>query len=95
MFHGINKYFEKKKSLINKFQNKDQEINNYLKIFLNNEFGENLKGFSFLVQYNLKDNSLTITPENKILTNELALRITDLSEFLKSKKITLNRILIR
>lgn len=95
MFKNLNNKFEKRLSLLSKTQSKDQDIKESLKIFLEKEFGDNLKGFSFIINYNSKDNSLTIDTQNKILASELTIRLGDINEFLKTRNIRLDRILVR
>jgi hypothetical protein len=58
-------------------------------------FGDNLKGLSFNIDYNSKDNSLTITADNKIVANELSLQLHDLIDYLSKQQLNLSRILIR
>lgn len=95
MFKEISNVFDRKISQIVSYQDKDQEIKKTLKAFLEKEFGENLKGFSFIIKYNFKDNTLSISAENKILANELSLRLVDLNEYLQKRGIKLERILVR
>jgi len=95
MFKEISNVFDKKRKFFNDSNKKDSEVNEILKTFLKDEFGENLKGFSFVVRYNPKDNSLIITSDNKIIANELSLRLTKLHSKLKDRGIKLGRILIK
>ena len=96
MFKKIDIVFEKRKTSLVKAQSKESKVKEYLKVFLEKEFGEDLeKRFSFLININSKDNILTITAENKMLANELAVRLVKLNDFLKTKEVSLNKILIR
>ena len=95
MFKDLGNYLEKKKSLLSKSQNKNQEIKEGLRIFLENEFGPSIKGFSFIINYNQQDDTLTIGTENKVLANELVVRLADINDFLQNRKIKLTRVLIR
>lgn len=95
MFKNLNSIIEKKKKLLIKNQDLNQNISKEVKNFLINEFGKDLEGFSFALDYKAKTGSLLITADSKALSNELALRLGSLSEFLKGKKIGLNKILIR
>lgn len=95
MFKNLNSIIEKKKKLLIKNQDLNQGINKEVRNFLINEFGKDIESFSFVLDYKVKDGSLLITTDNKALSNELALRLGSLSEFLKGRKIYLNKILIR
>ena len=95
MFKSLNVIIEKKKKLLIKSQDLSQGIKEEIKKFLIKEFGKDLEGFSFTLNYQAKDNSLTVTTSNKTLSNELAIRLGPLNYFLKDKGIKLNRILIR
>lgn len=95
MFKNIDHIIEKKKKLLIKNQDLSQDISKEIKNFLIKEFGKDLEGFSFTLNYQTKDNSLTITTNNKILSNELAIRLGPLNDFLKDKGIRLSKILIR
>jgi hypothetical protein len=95
MLKDLSNVFDKKRKFFSESKDKDWDIKEILKTFLQKEFGENLKGFSFIVRYNPKDNSLIITTDNKIIANELSLRLVDLSSVLKDRGIRLGRILIK
>ncbi|MDO8496604.1 MAG: hypothetical protein Q7S43_04135 [bacterium] len=95
MFKNLSNIIEKKKKLLIKSQDLSQDINKEVRNFLINEFGRDLEGFSFTLNYQAKDGSLLITTDNKMLSNELAIRLGALNDFLRDKKISLNKILIR
>jgi len=95
MLRNVNTFFEKKKKSLTGQQDKALKIKDGLKIFLRNNFGENLNGFSFVVSYNIKEDSLVIKTDQKTIANELTLKLTELSDFLKARGIRLKRILIR
>jgi len=95
MFKNLNNIIEKKKKLLIKSQDLSQDINKEIKNFLIKEFGKDLEGFSFVLNYQTKDNGLSITTNNKVLSSELAIRLGSLNDFLKDKGIKLNKILIR
>jgi len=95
MFKNLGKRFENKKVFLDKSLDKSQRIKKEVGAFLKDVFGDKLKGFSFLVSYNSKDDSLVITTANKILANELSIRLIDLSNLLKTKDIRLGKILIK
>lgn len=95
MFKDLNKLFDKKKAIINNTSDKSQEIKREVSIFLKTEFGDKIEGFSFIISYNSKDNNLIITSENKVLANELIIRLVALTDFLQSRNIRLSKILIR
>ncbi len=95
MFKSLNNSFERKKASLGKSLDKSQRIKKEVEIFLKNEFGEKLKGFSFLISYNPKDDSLIITAGNKTLANELTIRLVGLINLLKTKDIRLGKILVR
>lgn len=95
MFKNLSNIIERKKKALIKKQDTTQDLNKEIKNFLINEFGKNLEGYSFTLQYQTRDNSLLITTNNKTLSNELAIRLGSLNDLLKRKKINLSRILIR
>jgi len=95
MFKNLNNIIDKKKKLLVKSQDLNQNLNREIKKFLLDEFGKDLEGFSFILNYQTKDNSLSITTSNKVLSSELTLRLGSLSNFLKDKRIKLDKILIR
>ena len=95
MFKNLNNIIEKKKKLLIKSQDLSQDINKEIKNFLIKEFGKDLEGFSFVLNYQTKDNGLSITTNNKVLSSELSIRLGSLNDFLKDKGIKLNKILIR
>lgn len=95
MFKNLNNIIDKKKKLLVKSQSLSQDLNKEVKNFLIKEFGKNLEGFSFTLNYQAKDHSLSITTSNKVLSSELTLRLGALSDFLKDKGVKLNKILIR
>lgn len=94
MFKNLNITFEKRKIILAKSEDKEGKINKSLSAFLKNEFGEKKYGL-IRTAYDYKNNSLIITADNKILANELVLKLSDLSDFLRTDSIALNRILIR
>ncbi len=91
----IGSLFEKRKIALSRSQDKTSLVKQSLQGFLLERFGDNLKGLSFRVDYNAKDNSLAITTDSKIIANELSLQLHDLTEYLKKTKLNLSRILIR
>ena len=95
MFKNLNNIIDKKKKFLVKSQDLNQDLNREIKKFLLDEFGKDLEGFSFILNYQTKDNSLSITTSNKVLSSELTLRLGSLSNFLKDKRIKLDKILIR
>ena len=95
MFKNIGNLFEKKIIILSATQDKTIQIKQILKSFLENKFGDNLKGFLFEISYDKNNNSLTITSSNKIIANELTLQLVDLHEALQKDNIKLTRILIR
>lgn len=95
MLKNIGALFERRKKIFNRSQDTNSQINNSIKAFLKEKFGEDLKGCSLVVSYNSKDNSLTMTADSKIIANELALQLDDLSRVLKKDGIKLDRILVR
>ena len=95
MFRNIGNYFDKKKIILDRDQNKKQNIKDSLRIFLEKEFGQTIKGFSLIIDYDPQDNILTVKTDNKTLANEIAMRLADLHSFLQKEGIKLNRILVR
>lgn len=95
MFNNLNDIFEKKKKYFNKNQNKIDLIKSSFYLFLKNKFKNQLKGFSFVLNYDPKENSLTITTENKVVANELTIQLVSLHSFFKDDEISLDKILIR
>lgn len=95
MFKDISNLFDKRKKALSSGQSKSSQIKENLTEFIKIKFGGNLSGISIKIEYNSKDNYLTITTGNKVLANEFTYILADLVEFFKSKKIKLDRILIR
>jgi hypothetical protein len=95
MMRNIGGLFERRKNSLNRSQDRSKLIKNILQEFLTQRFGDNLKGLSFNIEFNPKNNNLTITTDNKIIANELSLQLHDLAGHLKANKIALNSILIR
>lgn len=95
MFKNIGNVFEKRKGYFNKSQDQITLIKSSFYSFLKNRFGDNLSGFSFVLNYDPKENSLTITTENKVIANELTIQLVGLHSFFKDNKIKLDKILIR
>lgn len=95
MFKNLSSIIDKKKKLLIKSQDLNQDLNQEIKNFLIQEFGKDIEGFSFTLSYKAKDHSLLITANSKVLSNELAIRLGSLNDFLKNRKISLNKILIR
>lgn len=95
MFKNLDSIIEKKKKLLIKSQDINQDINKEVRKFLISEFGKDLEGFSFTLNYKAEDGSLLITTDNKVLSNELAIRLGSLHDFLKKRKVELKKILIR
>lgn len=75
--------------------NKNREIKEMLEVFLKSEFGDKIKGMSVVINYTVKDNSLILVSENKILANELMLRLPSINNFLVKNGIRLSKLLVR
>ena len=95
MLKNISNIFEKKKNYLNKYQNKSSLIKDKFYLFLKNKFGNNINGFSFVLNYDSNENSLIITTDNKVIANELTLQLISLNSFFKENNIRLDKILIR
>ncbi len=95
MFKDLKKAFERKEISLVKNQDKNRKITDEFGLFMKKEFGEVLKDIPFVVSYSAKDNTLTITTVNKVIANELVIRLELLTNFLKDKNINPNKILIR
>lgn len=64
-------------------------------IFLKARLGDDLDEKYISLGYNPKDNSLILNAGNKILANELTFHLVDIQEFIKTKGVKLDKILIR
>lgn len=95
MLKNIGSLFERRRKIFNKSQDTTLQIKNSVTSFLKDKFGEGLKGYSLVINYNSKENSLIITADSKILANELTLQLTEMNDALKRDGIKLSRILIR
>ncbi|OGM96362.1 MAG: hypothetical protein A3B86_04495 [Candidatus Yanofskybacteria bacterium RIFCSPHIGHO2_02_FULL_38_22b] len=95
MLKSINNLFEKRKNYLSKSQDKLAIIKTSFYSFLKNKFGDDIMGFSFVLNYDAKENSLTINTDNKVIANELTLQLLSINSFFKENKIKLNKILIR
>ncbi|MDP3792886.1 MAG: hypothetical protein Q8Q89_04140 [bacterium] len=95
MLKNLGNIFEKRKNYFNRSQDKTALIKNCFYSFLKNRFGDNLSGFSFILDYDSKENSLAITTDNKVIANELTLQLISLNSFFRENKIKLDKILIR
>ena len=61
MFKKIGGFFEKRKNVFNSSQDKTKEIKHILQAFLKNRFGDDLVGFSIKINYDYKNNDLTMS----------------------------------
>ena len=95
MFKNIGTFFEKKKNLVSKNQDKTTTIKTNFYLFLKNKLGKEVLNFNFDLNYSSKENSLTIITNNKTMANELSLYLDQLNSFFKEKEIKLNQILVR
>mgnify|MGYP001578884931 CR=1 FL=1 len=95
MFKNTNTLFDKKKKFLTSTKNKSTLVKECLVDFLKDRFGSNLSGTSMSIDFNSKDNSLIIKTENKIIANELVAGTYDMKEFMKNKKIFLDRIIVQ
>ena len=95
MLKNIGNIFEKRKNYFSKSQDKTTTIKNSFYSFLKNRFGEDVKGFSFVLNYDAKENSLIINTDNKVIANELTLQLMSINSFFKENNIKLNKILIK
>ena len=95
MLKNISNIFEKKKNYLNKYQDKSSLIKYKFYLFLKNKFGNNINGFSFILNYDSNENSLIITTDNKVIANELTFQLISLNSFFKENNIRLDKILIR
>ena len=95
MLKNISNLFEKRKSYLSKSQDKTVTIKNNFYAFLKNRFGDDIQSFSFVLNYNTKENSLIINTDNKVIANELTLQLLSINSFFKENGIKLDKILIR
>ena len=95
MFKDLGRVLDKKVNSLKKNQNKSNLTKNIFFLFLENEFGKDLDGFSFDLSYGSKEDSLIITTNNKTIANELTLKLDKLNSFFRENQISLNQILIR
>lgn len=95
MFKNISTLLERKRKILSRSQDTNSQVKTSIKNFLKEKFGDKLKGYSLSINYNSKENNLTITADSKIIANEISLLLVDLSDKLKRDGVKLNRILIR
>jgi len=95
MFRNLGNLFEKKKRLMGSYENSGIKITGVVELFLQDQFGHSIQNKLFNTSYNQKEGSLLVEAGNKILANELSLRLADLHSKLQEEKIKLNKILIR
>jgi len=95
MFRNLGSLFEKKKRIISSSANTDIKIIGIVNLFLKDQFNHSSQNKLFNIRYNQKEGILRIEAGNKILANELSLRLAELSYQFQKKEIRLNRILIR
>ena len=95
LLRSLENLLNKKKRLINSFEDDSSKIYRIANNFLENEFGHTSQNKMFNVSYNQKDKILLVESGNKIMANELMLRLIDLYSNLEKEKIKLNKILIR
>ena len=91
----IGKYFEIRKNKINfedrNFSDTTGVFNEYIKSrFNNNDFLKNI-----IINYDNNKKIILINSGNKIIANELIIKLSDMSDFFKDRKIKFNKILIR
>ena len=95
LFKDISNFFENKKKQAFKSEDNGTKVKTVLESFCNSYLGAGSYELLDKVEYNYKDNSLLIVASNKILANELSIRLQDLSNFFKKNIIKLEKILIR
>ena len=95
MFRDLGNLFERRKKLISSSENISVKITDTVDLFLKNQFGNSPQNKLFNIQYNPKEGTLLIEAGNKILANELSLRLDGLYSQFQEEKIKLNKILIR
>ena len=94
MFRGLENLFEKKKSNLARLGSKNLDIKNILDAFFEGKFNQKGENLYSRIHYSLKDQSLTIQVKNKIIANELAIQLGNLSDLFKKDKITVKQIII-
>ncbi len=95
MFKSVNSLINKKYNRILKVENKNSNIENYFKKFLEEQFNKLAARISYSLVYDDKKDTLIIKTKTKIVANELSLRTSDLIKFFRSNSIKLGRIVIQ
>ena len=95
MFRKINYTSDYKKNILNKHKEKNYLLKEELSNFFDDEFGKLKNNLSFVIDYNIKNNSVVITTNSKVVANELTSRLVSLNNFLKNRNIYLDRILVK
>jgi len=95
MLRSLGNLFDKKKKLLGSSENVSIKIVGIVNVFLNDQFGHSAQNKLFNIGYNQKEETLLIEAGNKVLANELSLRLTGLYSQFQKKKVNLNKILIR
>lgn len=95
MFRNLGNLFDKKKKLISSSENESIRITGITNLFLKDQFGHSTQNKLFNISYNQKEGTLLVEAGNKIMANELSLRLADLHHQFQEKDVKLNKILIR
>ena len=95
MFRSANSLISKKYGNLLRSENKNLEIEKYFKEFLVEEFGTKAPKIAYKLIYDDKKNLLIIRTENKIVANELSLRVNSLIRALKKRNIKINKTVIQ
>ena len=95
MFRSLGNLFEKKINLMGSSENNSLRIIGVTNSFLKDQFGHSVQNKLFNINYSQKEGTLLVEAGNKIMANELSLRLTELYSQFQKNKIKLNKILIR
>jgi len=95
MFRSLGNLFEKKRNLMGSSENNSLRIIGVTNSFLKDQFGHSAQNKLFNINYSQKEGALLVEAGNKIMANELSLRLTELYSQFQKNKIKLNKILIR
>ncbi|GEM_PF-4401090 len=96
VFRNINRYIARKKTLIQKKEDKQIRLEKYFKEFLVKEYGSPIfDKVHYTLFYEPKEDRLIIETGSKILANDLVLKLSKIAEFFSNNSCNIGQIVIK